>query len=288
MAKLRDDPVTSSDLTEYLASQDDLALELYVYSTARSLGLSATHGGTYEDPVTKKPRQYDIRAHGHRKARRIDLAIECKSLGRNFPLLLSRIGRLPEESFHEFIYSHKPRTDTPFVARELVPARSVTVRGADSLYPPHEYVGKSTAQVGRNDKGDLVSGDGEVFDKWSQALASAEELISDSVYAYRNAEEGVQVTAVLPALVVSDETLWIADYSDEGLQVGPPTQVDEALIYLGREYYKPMSVCFTVSHLHVYTKRGVRHLLEHVANDDAFWERVFPLEAIKRGLLGGV
>jgi hypothetical protein len=110
MLKQDDVPITSADLQEYLARQDDFGLELFVYSMARSLGMAATHGGTYADPVTKKPRQYDVRAHLARDDLRIDVAIECKSLRPSFPLLVSRIPRIPEESYHQVVDSfERPR-----------------------------------------------------------------------------------------------------------------------------------------------------------------------------------
>lgn len=48
MAKVRDSSITVEDVKEYLATQDDFALELFVYNQARTLGLNATHGGTYQ------------------------------------------------------------------------------------------------------------------------------------------------------------------------------------------------------------------------------------------------
>jgi hypothetical protein len=62
MAKFRESSVEATDLIEYLTSQDDFDLELFVYRTAKEAGLEVSHGGSYEDPVTNKARQYDIRA----------------------------------------------------------------------------------------------------------------------------------------------------------------------------------------------------------------------------------
>lgn len=286
MAKLRDDAITALDMADYLATRDDFALELFVYSLARRLGLSATHGGAYEDPVSKKTRQYDVRASTVKNNRRIDLAIECKSLRPSFPLLLSRIRRVEAESFHQFIYSHRPRTGNFPIGPDLVPADVATVRGPGSLYPPGEYVGKSTAQIGRTDKGDFVSADAEVYEKWSQALASASELVDDAVRHYKTSDQSVCVTLVLPVLVVSDNTLWVADYSDEGELQSDPRQIDEALLYVAKEYRKPMSVAYTATHLHICTKSAVLALLGRVLNDATFWEQAFPHEAIARAVTG--
>ena len=285
MAKVRDDAITTSDVEEYLATQDDFALELFVYNQARSCGLNATHGGTYEDPVTKKPRQYDIRVWSENNYRRIDLAIECKSLRPSYPLLISRISRIEEESFHQIVYSSKRKTSDFIPDFNQPPARTLTFRGEHSIYQTHEFVGKSTSQIGRNEKGEFISGDGQVFEKWSQALASADELISDSVYHYRRSDKGAFLTAVLPVLVVSDGTLWVADYSDEGALIGSPRQVGDALLYVGREYWKPAGISFTVSHLHVCTKSSVHSLLERIANDISIWDEVFSKEGYTHAIV---
>lgn len=74
-------------------------------------GFAASHGGTYDDPVTKKARLYDVRALRQQDRFRVDLAIECKSLKRYYPLLLSRIPRTADESFHDLIFSRKRPQD---------------------------------------------------------------------------------------------------------------------------------------------------------------------------------
>jgi hypothetical protein len=88
MAKFCNTPINAADLREYLDTQDDFALELHAYRMARAHGFSAFHGGTYEDPATKKTRQYDVRASFALGAKHIDLTIECKSLKRSYPLLV--------------------------------------------------------------------------------------------------------------------------------------------------------------------------------------------------------
>jgi hypothetical protein len=275
MAKVRDSSITVEDVKEYLATQDDFALELFVYNQARTLGLNATHGGTYEDPVTKKPRQYDVRAWIEDRNRRIDLAIECKSLRPSYPLLVSRIRRIAAESYHQIVYSFKRERGMLDINLDLVPARSVTLREDNSIYPERDYVGKSTSQIGRTERGDFVSGDAEVFEKWSQALSSADELISDATYHYERSEKKVFLTAVLPILVISDGTLWVADYSDEGVLESEPKQVDEALLYVGREYSRPVGISFNVSHLHVLTKCGVSAFLKKVVEPPGMWSAIF-------------
>jgi hypothetical protein len=180
MARVRDTPITTADIREYLDTQDDFDLELHLYRTATQLGLVASHGGTYEDPITKKHRQYDVRAWAERRQQRLDLAIECKALRPSFPLVVSRIPRAADESFHHLILSHtrEPDSGEVYSRIDLDRARTLPMDGRYSIYGQGEPVGKSTTQVGRNDKGEFVAWDGEAFDKWSQALASADDLVN--------------------------------------------------------------------------------------------------------------
>jgi hypothetical protein len=136
MARLRDQLISVNDIKEYLKTRDDFDLELYVYHLARSLGLTASHGGSYEDPLTKKTRQYDLRIGSERDMHRIDLAVECKALRSSYPLVLSRIPRSKEESFHQVLCSHDPpprrglEPSIPIFER----VKALVIEGRESLY----------------------------------------------------------------------------------------------------------------------------------------------------------
>lgn len=289
MARHRETEISSEDLQEYLATQDDFALELFVYSKARSLGFNATHGGTYVDPVTKKPRQYDVRANMQRDERRIDLAIECKSLRTSYPLLVSRIPRVADESYHHVIYSYKP-TSSPFdpTTASLNTWKTLVIgRGPLYLYPAGEFVGKATVQVGRHEKGGFVAGDSEVYDKWTQALGSVDELISDAGSYWEDSTSESFATALLPVLVVSDGALWVADYAEDGAVQGSPRQTDEALLFVGRDYGSLLGPPFTATHLHIYTRTGVDRFLNRIASDQTFWQTALPPKEILHAFGGG-
>lgn len=284
MAKPLDTDITCADIEEFLTTQDDFSLELQIYEAARSFELQASHGGTYEDPVTKKPRQYDVRVTAERSVLRIDLAIECKSLRRSCPLLISRIPRISEESFHEVVHSFsRPFNPHEAFAIDNTHADAVRLKRAHSLYSPQEFVGKSTAQVARHaGSREFVSTDSATYEKWSQALASAEDLIFDSTYRCQRMGGDDCVTSVLPLLVVSDDTLWVVDYGEDGKPVGKPRLCDEALLYVGREYSRPRNISFTISHLHVYTKTGVMKFLDRIRTDGDLWETIFPADRLPR------
>lgn len=283
MAQRRQDQIVSADdIREYLATRDDFALELFVYGKAREFGFSAMHGGTYIDPVMKKPRQYDVRASCAHGACAIDMAIECKSLRHTYPLVLSRIPRAPEESYHQIILS-RAKPMSLFGMQSLIPgqfsdappeSRAVTIWEDASLYPPGELVGKSTTQIGRDQNNHLIAGDNEVYEKWSQALASANDLISFAA----NQQMIIKLSKfILPILVVSDETLWIVDYTADGQVIDGPKQTDESTLFVNRGYDGPNGPSYSVSHLQIITQRHVGTFFERLTTDAKIWQRVFGL-----------
>ncbi|HEY4748948.1 MAG TPA: hypothetical protein VIH60_01015 [Steroidobacteraceae bacterium] len=260
-------PLTAEDLGAYISSQDDFAFEREVYHKANGLGFSTDHAGLYEDPVTNKARQYDIRASKTVNDQRICLTIECKGLSASYPLLVSCVPRSLAESFHEVLY-----TDTV----QGVGGSYTRVALKKRLHRAGDPVGKSMRQVRRDHRGELTSGD-EVFDKWMQALASAADLIRDAADQLSAPASGKpRYVAVLPVLVVSDETLWVADYASNGRLQRAPFTVSDITFYLGRKYELPRErLTFTISHLHVYTRSNVHTLFEQIAGGGGIWPELF-------------
>src|SRR5947207_747437 len=104
MTKLSNKVVTADDLQTFIDSKADFAFEMRVLRRFEQLGYSCAHGGTYRDPITKKTRQFDIRAwRADAEAARLGIAAECKNIGANFPLLVHAVPRKPGEAFHELI-----------------------------------------------------------------------------------------------------------------------------------------------------------------------------------------
>ncbi|HVN14346.1 MAG TPA: hypothetical protein VMT73_01300, partial [Anaerolineales bacterium] len=86
MATLSDNPITESDIEEYLNGYSDFSFEIQVLNKFLGLGFTCEHGGVYDDPVTHKSREFDIRALYNKGAIRLRLSVECKNLHDNFPL----------------------------------------------------------------------------------------------------------------------------------------------------------------------------------------------------------
>jgi len=247
--KLRPDPITKEEISKYLESQDDFALELRTLAILKGNDYEASHGGTYSDPRTNTDRQYDIRASIKSDRCHVKLAVECKCLQENFPLLVSCVHRNSKEAFHDLIVSWQAGKagKRPYPTYQQDKLR---VTGNQSFYRVNEYVGKSTTQIGISASKDreFVSGDGEVYGKWSQAIASSFDLIVDA----GKLDNEVRITAILPILVVPDGTLWQVLYGENGVQVGQPNPASESCIYIDKTYtFEKYS--FTISHLNIFT-----------------------------------
>jgi hypothetical protein len=274
MAKLDSQPLTAADLSDYLKSSDDFQFELEVLQSCLEADPSAEHGGTYQDPVTDKDRQFDIRMSVRKGSCILKLAIECKNLRTNFPLLVSRVPRRQEESFHEIVISRRRYANI----HPVVPTR---------LYESNQMVGKSTVQVGlppregkkSQSKREFVSGDTEVYEKWTQAIASAFDLVSRSGLDYQTTGFCAS-TVILPILIVPEKTLWVADYSGKGRALGQPTRSDECSLFLGKDistHWPPemRPVVYRISHLQIFTKPGFDGYLDRLTNAK-FRDRIFP------------
>jgi len=275
MPKILPDKIEQKDIADYLASKDDFNFELSVFNECRKYDLPAEHGGIYRDPVTQKDRQFDIRAMATKRQRVIRLAIECKNLGENYPLVVSCVPRLLQESYHEIIISGKREGD-PLIT-SMLQTKTHRFCGLYSMFPKKEIVGKSTTQVGRTPQLELIGGDSEVFDKWSQAVASACELVEKAEDDYKVIEKDNAATLVLPVLVINDGTLWTAEYSEDGKLVGAPQKAEECTLYLGKDFSSGLGLTYSFSHLMVFTKSKFDLFIRKIAQDSDYWgDTAFP------------
>ena len=259
------DIITKEHLEEFIATQDDFALELYVYNLARELGFKPTHAGSYVDPNTGKARQFDVQAsRACGENFNVYFAIECKALRPSFPLLVSQIPRIRAESFLQIVRSIGRGKNGSLA---LSPQTHRLTDGA-SLYAMSEFVGKALSQVGFNGEGKLHSRDSEVFEKWGQAIASSNQLINRAASLNCLLEEPSQNSAVLPVLVVPDGTLWIVNYSGVGDRT-EPVQAQETQYFIESTQTIDANppATFMLSHLHIVTKTGLENFLRRFGKD---------------------
>ncbi len=270
------------EIVEWLDNQSGFTLEMKVLSYALSLGLESEHGGTYSDPVTDKPRQFDIRCTARNKNMAIKLAIECKALSKEFPLVIQRVPRRKKESFHDVFYTYEPDV-SPAGIRDIFGGSEIFRTITESpLYPIDKPVGKACNQIGkRNNK--LFANDSEIYDKWAQAISSVYDLIADSVNEREKIDFDGALTVVFPVLVVPDGCLWCVDYDSKGDRLSEPKPRNEVEFYISKDYWRrgQTYAVYTVSHLQIVTFSGYKCFSKKVASKSKFWEWVFPIENLK-------
>jgi hypothetical protein len=276
MKQLKTVAVTQVDIEEYLVDYADFSFELRVLKELLDLKLECQHGGTYDDPITNKSREFDIRAlmHGDEDLR-VHLSVECKNIKSNFPLVLHCLKRKEAESYNELVRTFQP-IDSP--AQILAaPAESVRVT-KQTLYFKDRYVAKSADQVGRARDNTIEATDGGVFDKISQAINVANDLISDAYYLEVDAED--RYTFVCPVLVVPDSMLWQVKYSEDGARIGPPEQINHVSYFIGKEWsIGPVGFSYSISHLEIVTFSEIKNFVSQYLFK--YLERCF--NTLKRG-----
>lgn len=237
MAKLKIDPIGKDDINEYLQNSSDFAFEILVLRTLTILGFSCEHAGTYEDPVTKKTREFDIRAkkcliNEPGLMLNISLSVECKNLKSNFPLVVHCMPREENESYLDLVWASEPHSYIPPYEN----AMRVFIDGDVAPYQKKDPVGKSCDQVGRRATKDaeIIGNDSDVFDKISQAVNSAYDLIDEAHYA---AEKKLNVvTMVIPVLVVPNDRIWSVCYKRTGEVEREPSTVGNVEYYLNKSW----------------------------------------------------
>jgi hypothetical protein len=283
MVRLSRESITQRDIEEYLSTTSDFAFELRTLKLLRTQGVKCQHGGLYEDPVTKKSRQFDIRAIARTGQYCVRLAIECKNVGENFPLLISSVPRHLDESFHEVAIVGEIEDGRSRFGMYDYRAHVVQIREPEGLYRANGQVGKGLAQVGReaNTNANIIASDKEVFDKWGQSLASAEELVEDSYWEGSNDSPSISYVAVIPMVVVPDGRLWIAEHDSDGNCERNPHLTDQCSVFVNHEYRMgPERIPFRISHVEFVTfSRLSEFVTEHLNNHEGM-DTIFPCDTL--------
>jgi len=246
VAKIANDPITAQHLAKFVDGGSDFAFEMRVVAAFRELGFQCTHSGTYRDPVTDKIRQFDVRAFKDQNASTLALAVECKNVRPNYPLLLSAVPRTADEAFHDLLFFEA------HPMRQVALIRSVSA--PQSVYKPGEMVGKNTDQVGRDAQGALVSGDQATFEKINQALNSCEDLVRQLVM--KASPPFFRI--IVPFLILPAGVLWQVEYGADGALQSPPRQIERGTLYINHGWSVDRdalvgTITYRLSHLEVVT-----------------------------------
>lgn len=272
--------IGASELADYLKSASAFAFELRCLERLKSLGFQCDHGGSYSDPVTKKSRQFDIRAYKHNRVMKFQCAIECKNLHKSSPLLVICVPRSADESFHDVVISYNPNKSALDPMRfdpESERCRSVRISDTFSPYRLDEFVGKSCTQVGlapdeKNNTDDkIVADESEIYDRWSQALASADELAIAAGNDW-NHVRSARCTVIIPIVVVPDGMLWKVEFDASGTH-SKPVLANSCSFYVGHRFGigSRDRTCFTITHLEFSTLSGLELLLKNPVQWDNKW-----------------
>lgn len=297
--QLRDDEIGQGTLVDYLETRSDFHFELKILKMMRDHGLPCEHGGHYSDPVTRKSREFDIRCRVAHGRCHVQLAVECKNLKKNFPLLVSTLPRTVDESYHEAVVITDPPMETRDILGEIIEeesltprARPVRIRRHQSIYRPDDLVGKSTSQVGLSVGRDpeIIVSDSDIYEKWGQCVSSLTDLIRETEHLRipSRPNEWLVATAI-PIVVIPDGTLWRVSYADDGTRVDDPQQVHRVSVFAGREYgLRALADRFSVSHVEIMTESGLKgfikdHLLSTRNMVDAFFQDVNPMRLNSEG-----
>jgi hypothetical protein len=283
------DDVSQRDIRDVITREDDFGHEMRVGSVLRSCStMVLEHGGTYTDPVSDKPRQFDYRSWLTFGGTRLALAIECKNINPATPVVICGAPRAATEAFHDLIESRQGSFDDGDMVQ--VGLSSVTRRMSrdNRFYPAGQFVGKSLVRIQAEKKTISRSGESELYDRWAQAVSSAIELGTSAKFVARHLRLGNVFSAVLPIVVVPNNALWRAFYDDTGTLNSEPERVDECTFFIGREIEiaesgKPWFQTFTFSHVHFLTLTGLKSFLSTMVSDKTAWRCLFvdPTEAIK-------
>ena len=288
MAKLKPDSISQADLLEYLNDHSDFSFEIEILKSLTKIGFDCEHGGSYKDPVTKKTREFDIRATKVFGESFLRLAVECKNLRDNFPLLISCVPRREDESFHEICISVDPDKhsleDTPQMYNPVMQkSKNIRLTGNHSLYKTGDPVGKSCDQIGRYSNGGIIANDSKVYEKWSQALSSADDLTYLACTDGNDRTGNRALSLVFPFMVVPNGRLWVTQYDADGNRFVDPVQTDRCSYFVNLSYYHRGALTgdeYNISHLEFVTQNGLLKLIDDLVGDENKLADSFPLEHV--------
>ena len=299
-------PIDHHDLSLFLEQDSSFAFEMQIRELfAGRRKIRHHHGGTYDDPIEGKPRQFDLTADlifpNAYFPLRVRMAIECKCLSEFAPMLVYRSPRTSQECSHHLIArtcGDRKRIQKWVQENAKVPQLScdngsfpeacvINIPPGQSMYRRSGPVGKSVECVNRDCNGKLHGGDREIYPRWTQSLQSAAVLASDTITRYHGDRE-VIVHWILPILVVPDDRLFAVDFDDAGSIVAPPHPVDQTTFFVD---YRPKLTGLTgpefrLGHLEVMSRSSIERFLDCLLCDDhrLTIEELVPVHAVLGGL----
>jgi hypothetical protein len=113
--------------------------------------------------------------------------------------------------------------------------------------------------------------DSDIYDRWSQALASSRDLAFDSVYKKPPPQS---LAFVMPLVIVPNNSLWTASYNEHGLLSEEPKRVDQCEFYVDHKI--GIGLPFVLTHIHFMTLVGLADMMSSfVVSHGRIWETIF-------------
>ncbi len=254
------DELTQESVKRYATENTDFGFEMKALRALKAYDWDVEHSGTYVDPISKKNREFDLRASKQFKKwpYKVWLNVECKNIAPSFPLIVQTVQRT-REAFHEIIH-YTMNGSQPQVARSTVFSRYKNNQD--------DWVAKSFDQVRLDRKKDeLVSSDGKTFDKMSQALNSAHGLIQRSVPS--DVKKDARFV-IIPVLVIPDNCLWRLRYNDDGEPIGEPEKIESTQYFIDQSwpiFLQGIEADYTMSHLEIVTISSIGKFVNSLVDD---------------------
>jgi hypothetical protein len=274
--------ISPAEIREVVTREDDFGHEMRVGEVLRCCSNAVLeHGGTYTDPISEKPRQFDYRCWVTFQRTRLVLSVECKNITPDFPLVVCGARRSENDAFHDLIESRQGRFDEGNLIHTGLSSVTRRVSADNIFYPKNEFVGKSLLRIQLDKMTTSRSGESEIYDRWAQSLSSAVEMSASATSAAKHLSETSVFTAVLPFVVIPDGTLWRAVYDNTGRIIADPARVEECAYFVGREIEAagpkgiPWFQTFTFSHVHFVTLSGLQKFLSTAISGTPAWSNIF-------------
>lgn len=264
--------MTPIELRDFVAANDSFGFEMKVCALLnQSVARDLQHGATYSDPVTGINRQFDFRFTIRAERRCLLFALECKNINAELPVIVCGGKRPKREAFLEIIVSQTMGSG---------PRSQIRRVSNTSIYPQDGFVGKSVLKPERDGSGKIKmrSNDGEIHDRWAQAIASSHDLI----LAASKTGSGA-CSCIVPSVVVPDGSLWKVEYDENGDVRSDPMPIDDCAFFVGHRYqiepaerHEPV----VLSHLHFFTLSGLAKTLNSLSAPQVDWDRWIPDEVL--------
>lgn len=278
MAKIRDKNIEIEDIKNYVEKVSDFNFEMKVKNSIPK-NYNVEHAGSYIDPVTNKYREFDFRLTHYTQApfhTYFKIALEAKNIQNNSPVLVSCLPRSKEEAFHEVITSKNEINKLGSGYQHAYMNRILS--HSNLVYRNDAMVGKSFTQIAKNYANDFLNTDAEIYEKWSQAINSCNDLIVESItIAEHRRFDGLHISLVLPVCVIPEGTLWIVDYSDKGEIISEPKQTNHISVFTGTPIHYDRLTKYVISHMHFVTINYIKEFLESIIDTSDF----IPVERLR-------